>query len=285
MSRVIGCVFCECDIEGMRHDLDCPNHPDNLAAPREEPKEGADKELPTLASLRGIAPDMTNGLSSEEYIRRIREEGAKCEICEPPVTEGHLHVKWSEEDEMYVATTLTFPLLSGLGPSEEEAQAELQVAIDLATQEGDERLDTRPMDAAYHHRKREEATQLERAKEKLQAAVQEGAAQPDGTDRLCRALYGRNATPKDYLGGSQAKMLHDAADRLAHPEAAVPEGPERITPDDEIVGRGWVHLERMSSGHIWMNILGESYGLKAVKRDRIQWTAQTGWNRLEGDKT
>lgn len=37
----------------------------------------------------------------------------------------------------------------------------------------------------------------------------------DGTDRLCHALYGRPAACNDYLGGSEAKMLHDAADALA----------------------------------------------------------------------
>ena len=36
----------------------------------------------------------------------------------------------------------------------------------------------------------------------------------DGTARLCRALYGRAETPRDYLGGSHARMLYDAADRL-----------------------------------------------------------------------
>ena len=36
----------------------------------------------------------------------------------------------------------------------------------------------------------------------------------DGTERLCRAVYGRSATARDYLGGSEARMLHDAADRL-----------------------------------------------------------------------
>jgi len=36
----------------------------------------------------------------------------------------------------------------------------------------------------------------------------------DGTERLCRALYGRDAEPADYLGGSEARMLHDAADML-----------------------------------------------------------------------
>lgn len=33
----------------------------------------------------------------------------------------------------------------------------------------------------------------------------------DGTDSLCLALYGRVAEPKDYLDGSNAKMLYDAA--------------------------------------------------------------------------
>ena len=33
----------------------------------------------------------------------------------------------------------------------------------------------------------------------------------DGTERLCDALYGRNAKPSDYIGGANARMLHDAA--------------------------------------------------------------------------
>lgn len=50
----------------------------------------------------------------------------------------------------------------------------------------------------------------------------------DGTERLCRALYGRKATARDYLGGSNARMLHDAADRLSPPEPArAVEGPTR----------------------------------------------------------
>ncbi len=42
----------------------------------------------------------------------------------------------------------------------------------------------------------------------------EVTAATDGTDALCLALYGRKAGPKDWLGGSQAKMLHDAAARI-----------------------------------------------------------------------
>lgn len=37
----------------------------------------------------------------------------------------------------------------------------------------------------------------------------------DGTERLCRALYGREPQPRDYVGGSNAPMMHDAADRVA----------------------------------------------------------------------
>lgn len=37
----------------------------------------------------------------------------------------------------------------------------------------------------------------------------------DGTEALCIALYGRKAEPGDYLGGANAKMLHDAAARLS----------------------------------------------------------------------
>lgn len=36
----------------------------------------------------------------------------------------------------------------------------------------------------------------------------------DGTDRLCKALYGRPATARDFVGGSQATMLHDGATQL-----------------------------------------------------------------------
>ena len=32
----------------------------------------------------------------------------------------------------------------------------------------------------------------------------------DGTDQLCKILYGREARPADYLGGSDAQMLKDA---------------------------------------------------------------------------
>ncbi|NIO74642.1 MAG: hypothetical protein GTN69_01845 [Armatimonadetes bacterium] len=41
----------------------------------------------------------------------------------------------------------------------------------------------------------------------------------NGTDRLCRALYGREARPRDYLGGSSAWMLHDAATRIERLQA------------------------------------------------------------------
>lgn len=41
----------------------------------------------------------------------------------------------------------------------------------------------------------------------------------DGTERLCRAVYSRPAQPRDYLGGSQAHMLHDGADLIARLKA------------------------------------------------------------------
>lgn len=37
------------------------------------------------------------------------------------------------------------------------------------------------------------------------------AVRLDGTDRLCQAVYGRKSLPRDYIGGSSARMLHDAA--------------------------------------------------------------------------
>jgi hypothetical protein len=40
------------------------------------------------------------------------------------------------------------------------------------------------------------------------------ARQTDGTDRLCMAVYGRPAKPRDYIGGANAQMLCDAADMI-----------------------------------------------------------------------
>ncbi len=39
-------------------------------------------------------------------------------------------------------------------------------------------------------------------------------AQPDGVTRLCAAVYGRKETVRDWVGGSEAKMLYDAADEI-----------------------------------------------------------------------
>ena len=36
----------------------------------------------------------------------------------------------------------------------------------------------------------------------------------DGTDRLCMAVYGRPAEPRDYIGAANAQMLYDAADMI-----------------------------------------------------------------------
>nr|BDD48123.1 hypothetical protein 39 [Balneolaceae bacterium] len=48
-------------------------------------------------------------------------------------------------------------------------------------------------------------------KEAPASAVEALVSGSDGTDELCNALYGRKAKPEDYLGGSDAKMLKDAA--------------------------------------------------------------------------
>lgn len=37
---------------------------------------------------------------------------------------------------------------------------------------------------------------------------------PDGSERLGRILYGRDAKASELLGGSNARLLHDAADEL-----------------------------------------------------------------------
>jgi len=36
----------------------------------------------------------------------------------------------------------------------------------------------------------------------------------DGTEKLCQAIYDRNAKASDYVGGSEAKMLYDGANKI-----------------------------------------------------------------------
>jgi len=37
----------------------------------------------------------------------------------------------------------------------------------------------------------------------------------DGTETLCKELYGRPEQARDYIGGSEAQMLYDAAAKIA----------------------------------------------------------------------
>ena len=43
----------------------------------------------------------------------------------------------------------------------------------------------------------------------------------DGTDRLCEILYGRKAVVGDWVGGANAKTLHDASDELEAAREAI----------------------------------------------------------------
>lgn len=43
----------------------------------------------------------------------------------------------------------------------------------------------------------------------------------DGTDALCTAIYGSPAEPRDYLGGSDARMLFDAVSYIESLESFV----------------------------------------------------------------
>lgn len=53
-----------------------------------------------------------------------------------------------------------------------------------------------------------------------------------------------------------------------------PDAVQRITPDDEIVGHGAFHMERMSDGHIWFVFAGEAYDLSA-HRGKLIWQPQS----------
>ena len=43
----------------------------------------------------------------------------------------------------------------------------------------------------------------------------------DSLNQLADVLYGRAAMPADYIGGSDARIFHDAADRIAALETEV----------------------------------------------------------------
>lgn len=69
---------------------------------------------------------------------------------------------------------------------------------------------------------------LDRVKEHIGGSGMDEPATPvfgqiDGTERLCLATYGRGARARDYIGGSEARMLHDAATEIHRLRAAVGE--------------------------------------------------------------
>lgn len=45
---------------------------DDVAAARAHGREWDDARLPTTRDMIGLVPDMTGGLSAEEYVRRLR---------------------------------------------------------------------------------------------------------------------------------------------------------------------------------------------------------------------
>lgn len=90
--------------------------------------------------------------------------------------------------------------------------ADLQAAREQA--EGSDSLAAKGVyiSALEHH--------LRQAQERLaeyEVDIRTAVNTDDGTGRLCMALYGE-CKPEHYLGGSNARMLHDAAERLAEVE-------------------------------------------------------------------
>jgi hypothetical protein len=59
----------------------------------------------------------------------------------------------------------------------------------------------------------------------------------DGMERLCRAVYGRPAQPRDYLGGSEARMLRDGADLIADLRAKLEAAYARIAGQSDALSR------------------------------------------------
>lgn len=77
----------------------------------------------------------------------------------------------------------------------------------------------------------------------------EGATGTDGLDALALALYGRKARPREYIGGSDAAILHDAAKALCVKDptafARSATQPESLSPDDAATAELWGMLVAM----------------------------------------
>ncbi len=67
----------------------------------------------------------------------------------------------------------------------------------------------------------------------------ENEPKKDGTDQLCEALYNRKATAKDWVGGSESKMLYDAAATIRDMTTRLIEL-EEIRRDDETGRWYWI---------------------------------------------
>ena len=48
---------------------------------------------------------------------------------------------------------------------------------------------------------------------------------------------------------------------------------KRVSADDEIVGNGHVHIERMNDDHVWMNVCGHAFDFHAVG-GKLVWLPQ-----------
>jgi hypothetical protein len=89
----------------------------------------------------------------------------------------------------------------------------------------DPELDDRLYDRAFIAASRADLPaaldEIERLRAEQRLGTVHSGRQPDGTARLCHALYLREPAPRDYLGGSQANMLHDATDEIERLRARV----------------------------------------------------------------
>lgn len=74
----------------------------------------------------------------------------------------------------------------------------------------------------------------------------------DGTRKLCKILYGRDDKPADWVGGSEAKMLHDAAERIAQLES--PWQPIETAPTDGTEVLLYRAKKTSSKNAIWPNV-------------------------------
>lgn len=130
-------------------------------------------------------------------------------------------------------------------------------------------------------------------RDQLRAQVEDAErykhADGDGTDRLVRAIHGRKAKGRDYIGGSQANMLHEGADLIEELRARVAEleGERAWRPIEEAPRDGTVIQAWIPANPTWGDLAKPVYAWFVGESDPYlefvnEWVTADGRQRSRG---